>query len=459
MITDDTAELVWRAARRVDRPPLDASQLSTVLACPSSAALSAHRAWLEDDVRRVAVARAELADGQRESAVRRALARAVLSELQVDDLRTLAANARSWQWLAPIGSLANITLQLLEDGQLIMVPSTSHVKAENAIFSATCDVLWAEPCRLAEEGKGYRCLPGNTLVVGKYVMAEDPGRRPPVDDQELVASAVIAQHWTRSMRTEARIIGIAEDQGTVDGCFVPYVEPSPAVTRATEKRDIGWREFVARICGLVARVERARQQTAIGEPLDLCTGLHCLSCPVARRCPAWLAELSAVTGISLDDLARPPTHLVTALLVIERLKNRIASQLRSHVGRQGPIELGDGRLWGCVEHDYHLYDGRSALRTLESLVGVNCKFKISSTQLRDILLELREQAADELLAQLHETMTKNGDLVERRTLHRWRTYTIIGGQHVEDGKDPGQETQGPTEVAPRTLPEGGEKGA
>ncbi len=139
-------------------------------------------------------------------------------------------------------------------------------------------------------------------------------------------------------------------------------------------------EFAGRLERLhidVAQLQAARQR---GEVLPTREGDHCAHCPAKPFCPAKNALIVAVAehGLQvLGDATMTPERARAGyeqLVRVEDLIRDARKRLETYVDEQGPIDLGDGRMFGrYVRAGNEKLDGSVAVKAIAEVVGESAR--------------------------------------------------------------------------------------
>lgn len=127
-------------------------------------------------------------------------------------------------------------------------------------------------------------------------------------------------------------------------------------------------DFAARLAGLHAAVARLRTATV----LDTREGSWCRHCPSKPHCPSKKALLVQIaTGEVSPPLTRENARTAALrVLAAEQLVEDAKKRLNQYVTENGPLDLGDGRMYGrYVRPGNERIDGQAALRAIREVCG------------------------------------------------------------------------------------------
>lgn len=257
----------------------------------------------------------------------------------------LARMAAGCTWAPPQGSLVEVSLACLPDGSVVQVEGGhgSYPDLPQGAFApGQLDVMWSEPDPLVMVGGRPTCPVGSVLFVADYKTG-DPDAVPPVEENaQLLNLAYKAARWTGAVSVVPAIIFV-DWQGAMSW-------DAPPAPLHEDDLDLVWE-------GILARQKRANAQLAAltrgpltpsSLNLSYSVGAHCTWCKSRFACPAVVGEVKSLVEappegpLSADDAAR----LARLVPLIETLSKKIRATLEDYVDEHGPIELGEGDVWG-----------------------------------------------------------------------------------------------------------------
>lgn len=139
-------------------------------------------------------------------------------------------------------------------------------------------------------------------------------------------------------------------------------------------------EFATRLAGLHVREGRLRHAYKEGVTPETREGTWCKHCASKSRCPSkvgLLVQVSTKGLATIGDTALTPERAREAHLEIERLDQLVveAKARRSqYIDEHGPIDLGNGKLYGRVPRSGpRQLDGSIAVQAIREVVGESSK--------------------------------------------------------------------------------------
>jgi hypothetical protein len=199
--------------------------------------------------------------------------------------------------------------------------------------------MWSEPEPLdLSDPEHPRCPRGSTLWVLDLKSGEDAHVEPAERNAQLDALAVMAAKWTGAMAVVPSVLFLRKGAGDWD----------------TPERAWGSREIAAgeaRIRRDVARGREAAAAIAEGRDVTYVEGNHCTYCASATRCPAKTGMIKSIVGSPVPSGAAPLTReervwMAKNLGSLESFARKAREVLKASVDADGPIDLGDGLVWG-----------------------------------------------------------------------------------------------------------------
>lgn len=309
------------------------------------------------------------------------------------------ARMRKLQWLPPKGAFGEVALCMLEDGS---VQRTKGGKGhypelpDGAILAGQTDVIWSEPEPLDLSDPAHpKCPPGSVLWVGDYKFGDDAYVEPVETNLQAAANATMMARWTGAKRVVPFVLYMRPPEGDWD---VPM--------RDGEAISWGARELADAEKRVRAVIERRRQAVAkaiAGEPIDGFTeGLWCGFCPGRYSCPARVGTMREVAALAVVPRKRGEGIVLSSdelawwavrLPMIEGLAARAREVLRDNVDLNGPIDLGNGLVWGKKPTVKSKLVPSKALPILREEFG---------DERLDELLSISKSAIEETVKQVHE---------------------------------------------------------
>lgn len=260
--------------------------------------------------------------------------------LDEDAERIFEARCRSFKFTPPPGAIAEFPLALLGNGDVATCVGArgEYAVPDGAIMPLTLDAMWSEPQPLDMSTGLPRCPEGSVLFVVDYKTGSDENIDAIEENRQLNAAALLAARYTDAALVLPAVILVRAGDGVWD-----------TLTAPAKIDDLAWVEAEIHATDRKCSAELAKLEA--GKPLKLVEGTHCLYCPARDRCPAKVAMVRDVLGSESPDLAVPLStadraRLATMLPQIVRWADKAKSLLKADVEANGPIDLGDGRVWG-----------------------------------------------------------------------------------------------------------------
>ena len=116
-------------------------------------------------------------------------------DLQGIERGTFFRLARSFRPVIPAGTVAEIPLGLLDDGDVVPVEGGAgdYVAVDGLLIAGTIDAMWSEPEQLYRDADGsLLCPAGSTLWVVDWKTGTENNVPPPAKNWQLRAAAVLA---------------------------------------------------------------------------------------------------------------------------------------------------------------------------------------------------------------------------------------------------------------------------
>lgn len=139
-------------------------------------------------------------------------------------------------------------------------------------------------------------------------------------------------------------------------------------------------EFASELRDLNVRIEAAKRDHRDGKPVNTYEGSWCKHCSSKAHCPsknALLVQLSSKGLAIIGDSALTPDRAADAyreFVRIEQLVKDARARLESYVTENGPIDLGNGKLFGrFVREGKRKLDGATAVAVIRQLGGENAR--------------------------------------------------------------------------------------
>lgn len=337
------------------------------------------------------------------------------------DAGIAAAQMRSFLWVPPPGALAEVSLCLLEDGQVVRVAGgrgSYLVLPEGAMLPGQLDVMWSEPEPLSVRDDGsVECPAGSTLFVYDFKTGDDANVTTVARNAQVLSLGLMAQRWTGAAEVVVGVIYPRPGDGEWD--------MTPPMRAETMSR------VEARIRRKLDVIKQARAKHAAGEHIELVEGSHCTYCPAQSRCPAKTAMIKAVaTGevVQADAADLTPEQaewVATRLPSIARFVDASRDALRTYVRQNGPVPMGDGVFWGPVNEDRETVDAMKAKPVLEEELGPHAEVAIKTT--------LAKSAIEDAIAEKHsaEGIKRQKSAAMRRILAKLHAAGAVGSVRVE----------------------------
>ncbi len=356
--------------------------------------------------------------------------------------------AKKFEWSPPPNSLGEVSLALLDDGTVERTTGGKGRYPElepggrlygRAILAGQTDVMWSEgvPLDLSDPARP-RAVKGGVLYVGDYKGGTDAHVDPIEVNLQVAANAVMAAKWTGAKFVAPFVLFLTPPNGEWDA---PEVAWGPKELAAAEVRV---RAVLQRRRDLIARA-------LAGDAIDgWREGPWCTFCPGKLSCPAKVAMLRHTAQLAV---AKAPLELTDdeaawwalRLSQIESMTKRAREYLKGRVDAKGPIQLGNGLVWGPQESVRNRILPNVAIPIIEAEIGkdkLDDVAKISREAIEDAVRA--EHAARGIKRQLSKAMGKimarikeaggiESDPHVQYGVHRPKT-----GPETDEGTEPAQ---------------------
>lgn len=138
--------------------------------------------------------------------------------------------------------------------------------------------------------------------------------------------------------------------------------------------------FANRLEDMFTGAAALQLRKAAGETLDTSEGSWCTWCPSKHVCPAKNALLAQVASkglAAIGDSRMPPDRLLAAyrqVVAVEALVSEARKRLIAYVDDNGPIDLGNGMVYGRYERrGNEMLDGAVAARAIREVTGESAR--------------------------------------------------------------------------------------
>ena len=366
-----------------------ASGLQHIAACPGSAALAraghvtraADKGTAGHEHMRM---RAELGVDDAVAQLDELFARYDLDE---QDAHWLKRRLMRFEWSPPVGAVCETSLCLMHDGSVRRVEGGQGSYPDlpaGAVLPGQIDLMWAEPAPLVwDMGEERPACPENSVLwVADYKFGQDRYVHTVERNLQTTAYTVMAAKWTGAKLAVPAIIYPGPGDGEWDTLAAPWGEKQLA-------------EADLRVASVLAEVEVQKLAAAEGRALRLVEGRHCEFCEAQSWCPAKTALLKTVVSGEAAPLGEAPlteaeaAYWVTQLRLLNGIAPRVTAALKAYVEATGPIDLGDGVVWGPVEERKSIIVAEQAREVLEDELGEHARsamqVKVTKTAIDDAI--------------------------------------------------------------------------
>lgn len=337
----------------------------------------------------------------------------------------LRSRLLKFEWSPPAGALTEIRLALLPDGTVRRVPPDAR-HYPGAVTTGQFDVMWSEPepLQVFEDGT-VLCPAGSVLWVIDLKGGMDSWVPTIEANFQVAIYAFLAARWTKALRVLPGILFPMPGEGDWDVVERPW----------------GQREVEAvgeRIRDMFARVDAEREKLAKGLPLALNEGRHCEYCPAHSRCPAKTALLKSALAEDGElvpngeaPLSREEARRAAiALGQLGQFHRRLREILESYVHSNGPIEVGDGLVYGPKPDTKKKIVTAKARRILDEQLG---EFSPTAMQITGASIEraVKEKLAgargvSPMVKRLYALIGEAGGLLEEECFE-WSVHRPVPG--------------------------------
>jgi hypothetical protein len=297
-------------------------------------------------------------------------------ELNDDQAKRVVAECRAFEWSPPAGSLGEVALCYLRDGNVARVVGGQgkYALPDGGLIPGTSDLIWCEldgqPVPFEwETPEQPICPEGAVLWCTDYKAGQDRYVAPIEWNAQALFNTRNAARWTRAKYAVPAVLFVRAGKGDWD---VPV--DSAGNARVLGPRDLD--ELDRSIAGFISDVDEQRRKFLAGEPLDYVEGRHCTFCSAQWKCDAKVSLMQRVAGRSVHlPRAGEPLDPSTAAWLAERVgffemfAERAREVLREHAENAGPIVMSDGDAWGRIPGTKIVIDGKRALSILRDEIG------------------------------------------------------------------------------------------
>lgn len=272
-------------------------------------------------------------------------------DLNEVETEIFAARCRGFQWVPPEGCFTEQPLALMQDGTVEPVAGArgEYAARPSTVACATIDAFWSEPTPLRRRTPVPQCPEDSILWVidfktgsGTYVSAVEQNR-------QLRLCALLAARYTGAKYVVPAVVYVQKGAGVWDAPEHPWGSDELAEIE---------RELVRDHTRLVA----AQGAMAAGRQPECNEGPWCQWCPAHDRCPPKVAMVRAVvTGEIATPIAVPltPEQRQRAAVILPQLDTftrKLRALLQADTTASGPVDRGDGTLWGPHEVEEEVID-------------------------------------------------------------------------------------------------------
>lgn len=183
----------------------------------------------------------------------------------------------------------------------------------------------------------------------------------------------------------------------------------------------------------------------VSEKPDYNVGEHCKFCSVKHTCPARHADLTPLlTGaekpVHFGGLTAPEKALAVArIMVIRKMADEALTQMKADVDINGPIDLGNGKEYGCREDKSRNVDPALGWEVLSNRLGKHLPLAIKITlgKMEDAAI-LKYEDETESIDRIKGYKTKAKMTVTKELLDAGaltykpkKTYTVMNKKKAE----------------------------
>lgn len=198
--------------------------------------------------------------------------------------------------------------------------------------------------------------------------------------------------------------------------------------------------FAASLRPVAAAVREARERWAAQDIPNVTAGEHCRYCPATVHCPAQTALIRAASNPEALRLeyarALTPERAREAYAkwrMLKEIVNLVGDALESFTYDTGPINLGDGRMYGPHESSRDSVDGQIAHSVLERMHGRDtadaaCSFKSSKAAIEEALKVVAANTGKKVAPLKREALAAieaDGGITKQHTRYV-KEYTVKG---------------------------------
>lgn len=297
-------------------------------------------------------------------------------DLVDEDFDWFVRRAKAFSFVPPRGTIAELPLGLREDGSVVVVTGGKGRYDGDAVFAATIDAMWSEPEPfIVGRGQRPRVPPGSILWVSDYKTGKEEYTDPIEINRQAWGTALLAARYTDAALIMPAICYPSFGAGTWDTLGHP-------VTRDA----LDW--IATEIALTVKAIQVQRERIEGGLPPMLVEGPHCTYCPAFTNCPAKVALMKRALDGEVVPKVEPGQltdsqriRLAAGLPQLRRMLKTAEDLLKADTRLRGPVDLGDGNLWGPNPHVNEIIDPDIGREILAVEVGAELAQKALKVEL------------------------------------------------------------------------------
>lgn len=184
-----------------------------------------------------------------------------------------------------------------------------------------------------------------------------------------------------------------------------------------------------------ARYEDIRRIIAESEDpkAEYTVGVWCASCYKTMACPAFSGEVIRFTTLALPDSPKDMATILAKALPIAKAAatviRKIETAAKAYVDANGPLDLGDGKVYGREVVSRKEVDAGKAYGVLAETLGDKAweAYTASASKIKEIAASIKRGLSGEVMTRLEEA----GAIAETLTTK----YSIKGGKENDNGND------------------------
>jgi len=282
-----------------------------------------------------------------------------------DDARIFHWRCRSFEWSPPPGAIGETGLYMREDGTVERTEGgRGHYPGlpADAVAVGTIDLMWSEPEPLdLTDPLRPRCPPGAVLWVVDAKTGSTDHVTPIDRNLQVGGGTMMAARWTGATQAVPALLFMTPGPGDWDA---PEVAWGPAELARAERRVRAVRAAKLDAWGRFAR----------GEQLAFTESDKCAFCPGRLSCPPKIAMVKSALNDPRPLIVGPLSdaqvrRLAMNLADLETFARQARALLKDIVDDRGPVDIGDGLVWGPEASERKVLDPRKALPVLLRELG------------------------------------------------------------------------------------------